>query len=127
MKLFHCGRLYHTFDHPRHYAKITNGKKIFYVTPAHVAIYAKNNAWKISDFLSEVRHMDWKVPKAYVVPNSPENDLCWCEETEKNTNLSQRLLSDDTATPTQVEIFLRQPFDYLHWKLDRMSFQSWSY
>ena len=97
----------------------TNGRqKIFYITPAHVAIYSKDEQWCVSNSLSDLRHLNWKIPKAYIEKPSSYTDLCWCEESDQNDFTESLIISNDFPIPLKVDVYFRQPRLSRRWCLD---------
>ena len=96
----------------------TADKKIFYITPAHVAIYSKDEQWCVSNSLSDLRHLNWKIPKAYIEKPSSYTDLCWCEESDQNDFTESLIISNDFPIPLKVDVYFRQPRLSRRWCLD---------
>lgn len=85
--------------------------KLYYILPAHVAIYPKDGKWKISNFLGDMQTLEWKIPKSYVEHPESQSDLCWCEPAEKESSKSYIPLSNSFVNPIKVDVYFRQPYD----------------
>ena len=91
-------------------------QKTFMITPAHVAVYSKDEVWTVSSFLDDLNHLDWRIPKSYIDDPGPENDLAWCHVSseycrEKHFDSFLDISTNDSLDPETVDIFFRQPFD----------------
>ena len=89
--------------------KVNNKKYLF--TPAHVAIYAKGGKWRLSEFMSDVKNLEWRVPVGYVSNPNPFHDLAWAETTGDDDDFLT-LKEEIVAHPTQVNIVFRQPYNW---------------
>ncbi|AYV87238.1 MAG: hypothetical protein Sylvanvirus41_3 [Sylvanvirus sp.] len=110
--------------------------RLFLITPAHVAIYGKpiiddnpNHpkmwGWNQSEFLKDLQHLDWNVPRAYVKNYSPQmprtinlmyKDLAWTEVNKKDQGeyKDKSLIIDPQCTilnPVSCSVLFRQPYD----------------
>jgi hypothetical protein len=92
-----------------------NGDR-FAITPAHVALFAKDNVWHLASFLEDLYNLNWSIPFSYAVRPSPQNDICWAHLPPDDT--SEALELDDTpiTEPQSVDVVFRQPYDiYGRW------------
>ena len=85
--------------------------KLYYILPAHVAIYPKDGKWKISNFLGDRQTLEWKIPKSYAENPGSQSDLCWCEPAENESSKSYIPLSNSLVNPMKVDVYFRQPYD----------------
>jgi len=96
-------------------------QKTFMITPAHVAVYLKDEVWTISSFLDDLNHLDWRIPKSYIDDPGPENDLAWCHVSseycrEKHFDSFLDISTNDSDLDPEretVDLFFREPVDGL--------------
>ena len=87
------------------------GSKMYLITPAHVAVYSKENKWVVSDFLSDLRHLDWKIPVDYKNSPEPAFDICWTDGDDDATDFISLDISSFTHLPASIDLYFRQPYD----------------
>ena len=91
--------------------------KTFLITPAHVAIYSKDSTWLMSNFLRDLKHLEWKIPSSYVESPSPYDDLCWCDVSSISEYISSHddyltiETSDKQSLPECTDLYFRQPYN----------------
>jgi hypothetical protein len=74
-------------------------------------MYPKNNLWTRSSFMSDVQHLNWKIPQKYVLDPQPECDLCWCKVEDDYNDDYITIPERRINLPERISIFFRQPYD----------------
>ena len=91
--------------------KVATKSKHLLITPAHVAIYKKNDQWVISKFLRDFKALDWHVPVQYLLKFEDEDDIAWAEIPASPEDTFLEFALDEVVLPTNVDFFFRQPYN----------------
>ncbi len=105
--------------------KLKINSKCYLITPAHVAVYRKNDQWLISKFLKDLSHYNWCIPVNYLANFAHEDDIAWTllPDSESNQNFLE-LSNDKILHPTKVEFFFHQPYNTNGILVENSSFAS---
>jgi hypothetical protein len=83
-------------------------------TPAHVAIYPKNNRWVFSNFLKDfgLDKYDWKVPVGYMDGLNCENDFAYCDVDDNRGLTVMKMAPSRFEGPMPVSLVYRMLLDH---------------
>ena len=88
-------------------------------------MYRKNEKWLISKFLKEFSHLDWYIPLKFLANSTPEDDVAWTEVPDSFPDEGFLELSNEKIVqPTDVDLFLRQPYNSSGVWVENSSFAS---
>lgn len=91
--------------------RVKIGDYKYLITPAHVAIFNKDQKWRFSHFLNDVKDLQWKIPYSYAVKPSPQYDICWAKLPSDDTSNALSLDITPIMAPTKVNVLFRQPYN----------------
>ena len=91
--------------------RVKIGGDKYLITPAHVAIFSKDQKWRFSHFLDDLKDLHWKIPFSYAVKPSPQYDICWAKLPSDDTSNALSLDITPIMAPTKVNVLFRQPYN----------------
>lgn len=84
----------------------------YLITPAHVALLAKDDFWRLSPLLEDFDKYNWKIPYSYAMKPSPLTDICWAKlPSENDESYALTLDESELVEPLNVDVIFRQPYD----------------